>query len=387
MKLGILGGSFNPPHNGHIYIARQVMHRLGLDKVLFMVAGDPPHKSIAFGVDAEKRFALTQAALEAQEGLIASDAEIRRGGVSYTIDTLRSLYNGQDELYLIVGADMLQTLHTWREAESIMRIANIIAVGRPENGSIAQAAAALRQNMGANVFCADIEGPAISSTLVRSRVNCAQGISELVPQLTMQRIYSNLLYQSDDILAHAQKLKASIKPTRFAHSLAAMGTAVELAQIWGEDGKKARMAALLHDCAKLGDEQALMLAREYGYTPNEEETRSPGLLHGPLGAIRAQREYGIEDKAILCAIGCHVCGRVGMNALDKILYVADKAEYTRAYPMAQRLRQLAEQSLTGAAIAAMENSIDHLAAQGLEATQSSTKIIQSLKNELAGKEF
>lgn len=103
-----MGGSFNPPHNGHVYIACEVRRRFSLDRVLFMVAGDPPHKSIAFGVDAKERLELTRAALAGEEGLIACDDEIRRGGVSYMADTLMGLYNGVDELHLIVGADMLK---------------------------------------------------------------------------------------------------------------------------------------------------------------------------------------------------------------------------------------------------------------------------------------
>lgn len=70
--------------------------------------------------------------------------------------------------------------------------------------------------------------------------------------------------------------------------------------------QKARIAGLLHDCAKLGDEDALRLAKEYGYTPNTQQRCAPGLLHGPLGAIRAQREFGIDDADVINAIGCHV---------------------------------------------------------------------------------
>ena len=151
MRIGILGGSFNPPHNGHIYIAREVRRRFSLDRVLFMVAGDPPHKSIAFGVDAKERFELTRAALAGEEGLIACDDEIRRGGVSYMADTLMGLYNGVDELHLIVGADMLKTLHQWSRPETIFALAGIIAVGRPDNAGDYEAARELRRRYGARL--------------------------------------------------------------------------------------------------------------------------------------------------------------------------------------------------------------------------------------------
>ena len=376
-----MGGSFNPPHNGHIYIAREVRRRFSLDGVLFMVAGDPPHKSIAFGVDAKERLELTRAALAGEEGLIACDDEIRRGGVSYMADTLMGLYNGVDELYLIVGADMLKTLHQWSRPETIFALAGIMAVGRPDNAGDYEAARELRRRYGARIRMADFCGPDISSTEIRRRVNMAKGIAKLVPYGVMERIYAGLLYQSEDILSYERRLAEYTKPKRLAHSIGTMGYAVELAAIWGADGKKARIAGLLHDCAKLGDEDALRLAKEYGYTPNAEEQRAPGLLHGPLGAIRVQREFGIDDADVINAIGCHVFGRMNMTKLDKILYVADKAEYTRAYNGVDRLRERAESDLDGAVLMTMDNTIGNLLARGVAPSDESLMIRQALRKE------
>lgn len=376
-----MGGSFNPPHNGHIYIAREVRRRFSLDGVLFMVAGDPPHKSIAFGVDAKERLELTRAALAGEEGLIACDDEIRRGGVSYMADTLMGLYNGVDELYLIVGADMLKTLHQWSRPETIFALAGIMAVGRPDNAGDYEAARELRRRYGARIRMADFCGPDISSTEIRRRVNMAKGIAKLVPYGVMERIYAGLLYQSEDILSYERRLAEYTKPKRLAHSIGTMGYAVELAAIWGADGKKARIAGLLHDCAKLGDEDALRLAKEYGYTPNAEEQRAPGLLHGPLGAIRVQREFGIDDADVINAIGCHVFGRMNMTKLDKILYVADKAEYTRAYNGVDRLRERAESDLDGAVLMTMDNTIGNLLARGVAPSDESLMIRQAIRKE------
>lgn len=376
-----MGGSFNPPHNGHIYIAREVRRRFSLDRVLFMVAGDPPHKSIAFGVDAKERLELTRAALAGEEGLIACDDEIRRGGVSYMADTLMGLYNGVDELHLIVGADMLKTLHQWSRPETIFALAGIIAVGRPDIPGEHEAAQELIKSYGARIRMAGFDGPDISSTEIRRRVNMAKGIAKLVPYGVMERIYTGLLYQSGDILSYEKRLAEYTKPKRLAHSIGTMGYAVELAAIWGADGKKARIAGLLHDCAKLGDEDALRLAKEYGYTPNAEEQRAPGLLHGPLGAIRVHREFGIDDADVINAIGCHVFGRMNMTKLDKILYVADKAEFTRTYEGVDKLRDMAKKDLNGAVLMTMNNSIGHLLARGIEPTDESLMIRQVIKRE------
>ena len=283
-------------------------------------------------------------------------------------DTLMGLYNGVDELYLIVGADMLKTLHQWSRPETIFALAGIMAVGRPDNAGDYEAARELRRRYGARIRMADFCGPDISSTEIRRRVNMAKGIAKLVPYGVMERIYAGLLYQSEDILSYERRLAEYTKPKRLAHSIGTMGYAVELAAIWGADGKKARIAGLLHDCAKLGDEDALRLAKEYGYTPNAEEQRAPGLLHGPLGAIRVQREFGIDDADVINAIGCHVFGRMNMTKLDKILYVADKAEYTRAYNGVDRLRERAESDLDGAVLMTMDNTIGNLLARGVAPT-------------------
>lgn len=382
MKIGVFGGSFNPPHNGHVYIAREVKRRLGLDRVLFMVAADPPHKSIAYGVDASLRLELTRAALEGEDGLIACDNELMRGGVSYTADTLKSLYTGSDELYLIVGADMLSTLHTWHEAETVFRLANIAAVGRGADTDLSDTARTLETSFAARVFLTGVMGGDISSTLVRTHVHDALGIASLVPKGVRKLIYSHLLYQDKATVEQAAHLGELIKPNRYAHSLSTMGYCTELASLWGADGRVLRTAGLLHDCAKVNEADILALAAQYGYTPSEEERTSPATLHGPLGAIRAERDFNVTDRAVLSAIQSHVYGKVGMSLADKILFVADKAEPTRLYDGVEELRHLAETDIDRAAYTVADNSIKHLIKKGIEPSKASLEVRQSLKKEL-----
>ena len=102
---------------------------------------------------------------------------------------------------------------------------------------------------------------------------------------------------------------------------------------------------------------------------------------GPLGAIRAQREFGIDDADVINAIGCHVFGRMNMTKLDKILYVADKAEFTRTYEGVDKLRDMAKEDLNGAVLMTMNNSIGHLLARGIEPTDESLMIRQAIKRE------
>ena len=117
-RIGIYGGSFNPPHLGHIFAARKARQLLGLDKILLIPAAIPPHKAVAEGSpDGETRFALTQLAIAGETGMEVSRIELDRPGPSYTVDTLRKLREcyPQDELYLLMGTDMFLSFFQWRE--------------------------------------------------------------------------------------------------------------------------------------------------------------------------------------------------------------------------------------------------------------------------------
>ena len=132
MKIGIYGGTFDPIHNGHIAIAKAVKTELGLDSLIFVVAADPPHKDVSGRTPAPIRLKMVELALENEEGLCASDIEIKRGGVSYTVETLeyfKGQYQGA-ELYFILGADMLSSFSSWYQPERILEFAKLAAVQR-----------------------------------------------------------------------------------------------------------------------------------------------------------------------------------------------------------------------------------------------------------------
>ena len=136
MRTAMFGGSFNPIHNGHIDIAAEVRGKYSLDRVLFMVANDPPHKKIADGVKADVRYEMTRLALENHGDLEPCDLELKRQGKSYTVDTLEILHETypDDRIFCIVGADMLLGIDTWYNAPELLKRAEFIAVGRPDSG-------------------------------------------------------------------------------------------------------------------------------------------------------------------------------------------------------------------------------------------------------------
>ena len=367
MKIGLYGGSFNPIHNGHIAVAEAVKDAFGLDCILLMVAKDPPHKQVEGHVSAELRLAMSALALEGKKGICASALEITREGKSYTIDTLRALkkiFTGA-QIYCIVGADMLIDLPTWREAPELMRTNAFIAAGRTGvMEDISAQAQALEAQYGARIFLSSFVGPEISSTQIRERVFAAKSLGGFTPQRVENSIYENGLYQPPEICAMQTKLRASIKEERYLHSMRTVCAAIALAARYGEDTKKARLAALLHDCGKFSAEMQNKRAEEYGLALDDMRAVSPSIVHGPLGAEVARREYGVEDAQILSAIYWHTLCKTNMSALEKIIYLADKIEAGRDYEGVDEIRNAAEKSLDEGVLACMEHSLRYLQAAG-----------------------
>ena len=238
----MFGGSFNPIHNGHIDIAAEVREKYGLDRVLFMVANDPPHKKIADGVKADVRYEMTRLALENHGDLEPCDLELKRQGKSYTVDTLEILHEmyPEDRIFCIVGADMLLGIDTWYNAPELLKRAEFIAVGRPDSGGEAamnEKVKALEADYGAKVYISGIVGPDISSTAIRERVEDWRPITDLVPLKVAEYIYQNGLYFPEDTEKIRQRLKADLKPTRYAHPMRVMMKSIELADKYDVDRK------------------------------------------------------------------------------------------------------------------------------------------------------
>jgi nicotinate-nucleotide adenylyltransferase len=131
-RLGLLGGSFNPIHFGHLLVADQVRESLALDRVLFIPAGTPPHKPAAELAPAHHRLAMTELAVREHPHFAVSDLEIRRRGPSYTVDTLRAL-GGHGELWLLIGSETFLDLLSWREPREVARLARLVVVPRVGN--------------------------------------------------------------------------------------------------------------------------------------------------------------------------------------------------------------------------------------------------------------
>jgi len=133
MKIGILGGTFNPVHIGHLILAEEAREKLGLDKIIFIPTALPPHKDNLNIAPAVDRLKMLKLAIKGNKYFTVSDVEIKRQGRSYTIDTLKELKrkHSQDELYFIIGSDLLKYLNEWKDLNEIIKMVKFVAATRP----------------------------------------------------------------------------------------------------------------------------------------------------------------------------------------------------------------------------------------------------------------
>jgi nicotinate-nucleotide adenylyltransferase len=197
-RVGILGGSFNPPHVGHLICAQQAHAQLGLDRVLLVPVAVPPHKDAAEDPGAGHRVTLCRLAAEPDGRLAVSTLEVDRGGPSYTADTLQALHDShpEDELTFIAGGDMAASLPSWHAPERIAALA-AFAVAEREDAGREAVTAALRA-AGTPVEPAFLDAPRVdvSSSDIRDRVRRGQPIRYLVPDAVADYVQAHRLYRS-----------------------------------------------------------------------------------------------------------------------------------------------------------------------------------------------
>lgn len=333
MKIGIYGGTFNPPHLGHLTAAAAVIATLKLDKLLLIPASIPPTKDLPAGsATAEQRLEMTRMAGE-HLGLGSKvetlDMEVRRAGKSFTSDTLAELKAQfpEDELWLLMGTDMFLSFETWHEPEKIASLAGIAAFGRTkadmEPQFSAQRDKLYRLYPDARIFTLTVPGVIdISSTELRERLASGTG-ENLLPPAVYGYILRNHLYGTDVnlkslTLSQLRPVALSyLKYKRIPHVLGTEQEAIRLATRYGADVEKARVAALLHDCTKKLDmPEQLALCRQYGIELDELEQKALKLLHAKTGAAIAREVFGVDDE-IYRAIWWHTTRPRGHDAAGK----------------------------------------------------------------------
>ena len=375
MKIGIYGGTFNPPHLGHLAAARAAVEELGLDKLLLIPAAVPPHKELPegspSGQDRLEMVKLMADAMLMPKVVSVSDMELQREGKSFTSDTLEQLHAvyPDAELWLLMGTDMFLSLHKWHEPETILKLAKICTFGRAHADTEAVFAPQqkyLKETYGAetkHITLPDLVE--VSSTELRERLTAGKGGADLLPAV-YGYILRHQLYGTHADLKHLDlpELRACsysmVKQKRVAHIGGVEEEAARLAKHWGADETLARRAGILHDCTKyLELEPQKEICAKYGLELDPLEQVAVKLLHSKTGACMAKYVYGEPDE-VYQAIFWHTTAKADMNLLEKILYVADYMEPNRDFEGVEELRRLAYEDLDKALLLGVEMTIDEM---------------------------
>ena len=390
-RIGIYGGTYNPPHIGHLRAAEYAIEALKLDRLLMIPTGVSPHKEMAAGASAADRLELLRLSARAIEKVKVSDIEIRREGRSFTVDTLRAIREEypDSELFLLMGTDMFTSFLTWKDPEEIMRLATLSVFCRGEKGENAkiEAQKAALEAMGARIALVENPVTAISSTDLRRLLifGCADPF--LMPgagdYIRAHGLYGTAKNRKNLSMEELEAEVVSLmNPNRVAHVLGCRDCAVELAKLYGENEVDAARAGLLHDITKAIDGPLqLTLCAEYGMILDTFSRAFPKTLHALTGSLVAGRVFG-ENEKVISAICHHTTGRADMTMLEKIIYIADYVERNRSFPGVEEMRRLAYTDLDAAVLMGLESAVAHVKRQGQELAPATLEALEFLRNQV-----
>ncbi|WP_339727216.1 nicotinate-nucleotide adenylyltransferase [uncultured Gimesia sp.] len=198
MRIGIFGGTFDPVHNAHLLLAEQCREQSNLDEVWFIPAGSPPHKESTGITSGKPRREMLDFGIAGHPAFVIKDLELHREGPSYTVETLRQLKetHPDDEFFLIVGADSVRDLHTWREPAAILELATLTGVNRPNISlpDLTELAQKFGEEVIAKILWVTMPGIDISSTDIRKRIREKKSVRYMTPRAVEVYIHNNRLY-------------------------------------------------------------------------------------------------------------------------------------------------------------------------------------------------
>ena len=384
-RIGIYGGTFNPPHIGHMEAAKQAIGRLQLDRLLMVPTGISPHMVLPPNSPTSKqRLEMLRIATADSPCLEVSDVELSREGVSYTWQTIHAIreQNPEAELILMMGTDMFLSFRSWKNPEQIVRDASLAVFYRGDKGehTAVDAEKAYWEEKGVRVQLVENDVINISSTQMR-RLLIFRCAADFLPAGVLDYIRQHYLYDTRTNwknlpMEELEKVVISLlNPNRVAHVLGCRDTAVALAKRWGADETDAARAGILHDITKAIDGPLqLTLCGAYGKILSDFSRKYPKTLHALTGSLVAERIFG-ENEAVVSAIECHTTGKADMNLLEKIIYVADYMEPCRNFPGVEKLRELAFSDIDAALRLGLEMTLEHLARQGAEVSPESREAL------------
>lgn len=358
MKIGVFGGTFNPPHNGHVRLAKAAADELKLDKLLVIPSCIPPHKIAAKLADGQERLEMCRLAFGCDPRFEVSPMELERGSRSYTVETLRELkaLYPDSELYFIVGSDMLESFDKWYLWQEILSLSVLCAASREEGyspdlsrfGKLAE-----------RIKIITLDPLEVSSTQIRN--SAGEVSSELLDPKVAAYIREHGLYD-DGLNRYRELLRGKLNPRRLFHSECVSECAGVLAERYGASVEKARLAGLLHDVMKNAPANE-QLALMPDITPLE--LLNSKVWHQISGEAFLRQNGIVTDEEILGAVRWHTTGKAGMTLLEKIIYVADFISADRDYKDVEVVRRLAYISLEHAILYTSRYTVNKMVSQDL----------------------
>lgn len=334
MRLAILGGSFDPVHKEHVRLVRTAMKELKLDKVIVMPSYLAPHKTEGAHVSGADRLEMCRIAFRECANVEVSDFELRQGGTSYSYLTCRRFAEEypEAERFFLVGADMLENFFTWRNPEEILKNVTLAACGRGSE-AVSHLHGKFIERFGKDFLEIPFVGEEVSSTELRVALAFRRRVKvelDCLDEKVSDYIDRKNLYS----YAQAEAL-ALEKESRREHSYRVALLACARARSLRIPEEKALLASMLHDCGKyvLPESPLLAGAEIPGGVPEP-------VLHQYIGALLAERKFGVTDEDVLNAIRYHTSGRANMSELEKLVFLSDMLEAGRSYEGVEGLRRL-----------------------------------------------
>jgi nicotinate-nucleotide adenylyltransferase len=398
VKLGIFGGSFNPVHYGHFFLVDAAISKIKLDRVVMIPAFCSPFKLDAENMEgnANDRLDMLAAAVAGDSRVAIDDCEIRRGGVSYTVDTIEDIaarYMPDGKPSLIIGDDLAADFPKWRDSKKILELADIVIVRRNRPVS----------DNSQDVYpfahtLLDNEIMVISSQMIREKIKTDQDWRSLVPAgaraiIEDRRLYgcngsikfANFMLEDDkdcsreDIIRIEEEARRVLTVERFLHSRNTALLAHDLCLRFGINPKAGYLAGIAHDLAKQTEPKLLLkMVKDDGLPVTEIEKGKPNLLHGRAAAVLLKERFCIHNKDVLEAVAFHTFGKENMSPLSKVVYIADKVEVSRNIDPALR-KMCVNEDLDSILYAVLKKQIGKLQSKGYNLSEDTQRLLNKMK--------
>jgi nicotinate-nucleotide adenylyltransferase len=386
LKLGILGGSFAPVHKGHIFLAEKALSAFKLDRVVFIPAYRSPFKLDAEGMETsvKDRIDMLAASVVGDSRFAVDNCEIRREGISYTIDTLEDIierYLPKGKPKLIIGDDIAADFPKWRDSDKILKMADIVVARRIN-------AKPIKYPFAHTAVKNEIVD--ISSHEIRRMIAEGGDWQSLLPSGAVDIIKNEKLYGYNGDKPSAppygsiiERIETEARETlnteRFLHSRHTAVHAFDLCRRFGVKPQDGYLAGVAHDLAKQMDgKQMIKIVKTAGMDISDLEMEKPTLLHGKAAAVLLRERFSIHNEDVLEAVAVHTSGSENMGKLAKIIYIADKTDFSRTVDPALR-KMCREDSLDNILVAVIEKTIAKVQAKGQALSEETVLLLAKIR--------